>query len=451
MLSIRSAAALSAATIAACVACARSPAATRASCKAVISSSRWRCLRPASASSSATVSAAITVRRVSPISPNEPRRWLMRSSSCCGELHQMALLPVFAGHPVLPAVDDDIHLRHRSTCDFGLSTSAVVRFDHGADALDRHIQAPRDFAVGGLDLARARASPIEIGREPRAVARRARAVGATSLSSSRSASRRRSTAAARPSSARARRRVAASIALGSDIDCHRIQKRVNTQGFRTRSLKRRFIGVNAASANRGALCKPVPPRVGLTRRACYVRPMMARASAASAAVQPQASDMSAFPRADHDRMANAIRALAMDAVEQAKSGHPGLPMGAADIATVLFTRFLKFDPADPAWPDRDRFVLSAGHGSMLIYALLASHRLRVGDARRHQEFPQAQLQDAGPSGEFHHDRHRDHHRPARPGHRQCGRHGDRGAASRGACSAARSSITAPTCSPPTAT
>jgi transketolase len=72
----------------------------------------------------------------------------------------------------------------------------------------------------------------------------------------------------------------------------------------------------------------------------------------------------------HDRMANAIRALAMDAVEAAKSGHPGLPMGAADIATVLFTRFLKFDPAHPAWPDRDRFVLSAGHGSMLIYAVL---------------------------------------------------------------------------------
>jgi transketolase len=75
-------------------------------------------------------------------------------------------------------------------------------------------------------------------------------------------------------------------------------------------------------------------------------------------------------RAEHDRMANAIRALAMDAVEQAKSGHPGLPMGAADIATVLFSRFLKFDPADPAWPDRDRFVLSAGHGSMLLYAVL---------------------------------------------------------------------------------
>jgi transketolase len=69
-------------------------------------------------------------------------------------------------------------------------------------------------------------------------------------------------------------------------------------------------------------------------------------------------------------MANAIRGLAMDAVEKAKSGHPGLPMGAADIATVLFTQFLKFDATDPKWPDRDRFVLSAGHGSMLLYALL---------------------------------------------------------------------------------
>jgi transketolase len=75
-------------------------------------------------------------------------------------------------------------------------------------------------------------------------------------------------------------------------------------------------------------------------------------------------------RVDHSRMANAIRALAMDAVEKAKSGHPGLPMGAADIATVLFTQFLKFDAADPHWPDRDRFILSAGHGSMLLYALL---------------------------------------------------------------------------------
>ena len=72
----------------------------------------------------------------------------------------------------------------------------------------------------------------------------------------------------------------------------------------------------------------------------------------------------------HAHMANAIRALAMDAVEKAKSGHPGMPMGMADVATVLFSRFLKFDPSNPSWPDRDRFVLSAGHGSMLIYALL---------------------------------------------------------------------------------
>ncbi len=69
-------------------------------------------------------------------------------------------------------------------------------------------------------------------------------------------------------------------------------------------------------------------------------------------------------------MANAIRALAMDAVEKAKSGHPGMPMGMADVATVLFAEALTFDPADPAWPNRDRFVLSAGHGSMLLYALL---------------------------------------------------------------------------------
>jgi transketolase len=75
-------------------------------------------------------------------------------------------------------------------------------------------------------------------------------------------------------------------------------------------------------------------------------------------------------REKHDRMANAIRFLSMDAVEKAKSGHPGLPMGAADIATVLFSRYLTFDPKKPGWPDRDRFVLSAGHGSMLIYSLL---------------------------------------------------------------------------------
>ncbi len=78
------------------------------------------------------------------------------------------------------------------------------------------------------------------------------------------------------------------------------------------------------------------------------------------------TEQSAAPR----DMANAIRALSMDAVEKADSGHPGLPMGMADVATVLFTKFLKFDPKEPHWPDRDRFILSAGHGSMLLYSLL---------------------------------------------------------------------------------
>src|SRR3712207_278137 len=72
----------------------------------------------------------------------------------------------------------------------------------------------------------------------------------------------------------------------------------------------------------------------------------------------------------HALMANAIRVLSMDAVQAANSGHPGLPMGAADIAAVLFSKHLKFDAGEPGWPDRDRFVFSAGHGSMLLYSLL---------------------------------------------------------------------------------
>ncbi len=118
--------------------------------------------------------------------------------------------------------------------------------------------------------------------------------------------------------------------------------------------------------------------------------MPERLLAASAAPAQDSRFPSGGPdaRAEHDRMANAIRALAMDAVEQAQSGHPGLPMGAADIATVLFTRFLKFDAADPAWPDRDRFVLSAGHGSMLLYALfylLGYERMTIAEIKRFRQ------------------------------------------------------------------
>jgi transketolase len=79
--------------------------------------------------------------------------------------------------------------------------------------------------------------------------------------------------------------------------------------------------------------------------------------------------MTALPPVSARDMANAIRFLAADAVQKANSGHPGMPMGMADVATVLFTRFLKFDARDPRWADRDRFILSAGHGSMLLYAL----------------------------------------------------------------------------------
>src|SRR4029077_21289698 len=99
--------------------------------------------------------------------------------------------------------------------------------------------------------------------------------------------------------------------------------------------------------------------------------MSAKASPTAAAAPAERREQPAASAAIAPAsMANAIRALAMDAVEQAKSGHPVMPMGMADVATVLFTRFLKFDPASPTWPDRDRFVLSAGHGSMLLYTLL---------------------------------------------------------------------------------
>ena len=82
------------------------------------------------------------------------------------------------------------------------------------------------------------------------------------------------------------------------------------------------------------------------------------------------TDAKTAPKATPEQMANAIRVLAMDGVEKSKSGHPGMPMGMADVATVLFSKFLKFDASRPDWADRDRFILSAGHGSMLIYALL---------------------------------------------------------------------------------
>ena len=96
---------------------------------------------------------------------------------------------------------------------------------------------------------------------------------------------------------------------------------------------------------------------------------IAEVNADNPALKAQA-EILARPMTPERQMANAIRALSIDAVEAAKSGHPGMPMGMADVATVLWSRFLKFDAADPRWPDRDRFILSAGHGSMLLYSLL---------------------------------------------------------------------------------
>jgi transketolase len=100
-------------------------------------------------------------------------------------------------------------------------------------------------------------------------------------------------------------------------------------------------------------------------------------------------------RAQHDRMANAIRFLSMDAVEKANSGHPGLPMGMAEVATVLFTRYLKYDAADPHWPDRDRFILSAGHGSMLLYSLLYLNGYPDIDLDQIEHFRQVGWRTAG--------------------------------------------------------
>ena len=97
----------------------------------------------------------------------------------------------------------------------------------------------------------------------------------------------------------------------------------------------------------------------------------------------------------HKDMANAVRALAMDAVEKAKSGHPGMPMGMADVATVLFTRFLRYDASDPTWPNRDRFVLSAGHGSMLLYALLYLTGYPGMDIEQIKQFRQLGSKTAG--------------------------------------------------------
>src|SRR6185437_5425135 len=142
--------------------------------------------------------------------------------------------------------------------------------------------------------------------------------------------------------------------------------------WRARPAQRR----NAAMHRKTFSPKEVLPALGLRGRRCYApasqsfSPWTHRILMQTVSPPPYQDRISTMPTVDSSRMANAIRALAMDGVEKANSGHPGLPMGMADVATVLFTKFLKYDAADPHWPDRDRFILSAGHGSMLLYALL---------------------------------------------------------------------------------
>jgi len=142
-----------------------------------------------------------------------------------------------------------------------------------------------------------------------------------------------------------------------------------------------------------------------------------------------------IPRTD-PLMANAIRALSMDAVQKANSGHPGLPMGAADVATVLFTQFLKFDAADPHWPDRDRFILSAGHGSMLMYSAAPSPGLQRHDAGRDSGTSASSVPGRRATRSSARHRNRDDHGTSWPGHRQ-----GRGFRHRGTPPSTRSSAT----------
>ena len=123
------------------------------------------------------------------------------------------------------------------------------------------------------------------------------------------------------------------------------------------------------------------------------------------------------------KLANAIRILAMDAVEKANSGHPGMPMGMADVATVLFTKHLKFDASDPNWPDRDRFILSAGHGSMLLYSLLYLTGYKEMSLEEIKNFRQLHSKAAGHPEYGEAGGIENHHRPTWSRFCQCGGHG----------------------------
>ena len=132
-----------------------------------------------------------------------------------------------------------------------------------------------------------------------------------------------------------------------------------------------------------------------------------------------------MPSTELDNLSiNTIRFLSADAVQKANSGHPGLPMGAAPMAYVLWNRFLKHNPANPKWADRDRFVLSGGHGSMLLYSLLhlTGYPLSLDEVMNFRQW--GSLTPGHPESHLT-PRRGDHHRAAGAGHLQRGGHGHR--------------------------
>src|SRR6266480_5072018 len=303
------------------------------------------------------------------------------------------------------------------TC--GMAPSGLVRREHGSDRVDGGVEPLSDFTIHAFQRAAARGRGIKLRRKPRAVGAKRVQLRVKSLlaaiglvppldSGGERIERKRKTLAgdvdgapfghppwplARPITVRIRQPCGGKNLSRQQAVTRRSLRCVWARSQRLTQIHPRPCECRARQEpaffdSPGPRARASPSN---TVGSAMTSPKSLFAAAASPAAQTMAvrrDDHAVAPRARHDRMANALRALAMDAVEQAKSGHPGLPMGAADIATVLFTRFLKFDPADPAWPDRDRFVLSAGHGSMLIYALfylLGYEKMTIEEIKRFRQ------------------------------------------------------------------
>src|SRR5438876_7514071 len=303
------------------------------------------------------------------------------------------------------------------TC--GMAPSGLVRREHGSDRVDGGIEPLSDFTIHAFQRAAARGRGIKLRRKPRAVGAKRVQLRVKSLlaaiglvppldSGGERIERKRKTLAgdvdgapfghppwplARPITVRIRQPCGGKNLSRQQAVTRRSLRCVWARSQRLTQIRRRPCECRARQGpaffdSPGPHARASPSN---TDGSAMTSPKSLFAAAASPAAQTVAvrrDDHAVAPRARHDRMANALRALAMDAVEQAKSGHPGLPMGAADVATVLFTRYLKFDATDPTWPARARVVLSAGHGSMLIYALLhllGYERMTIEEIKRFRQ------------------------------------------------------------------